>query len=196
MEKALLREKVSLRKENAADFHDELGSRVTKISLYLTLAERSLRDQDDPSTWFAKIRTNITDLSGMFRDLLWVIDPEKDSLSETFYRLKEFGESLFQNPEISFRTSGDFEEQQHILLEAQIKKQVVLIFKEAMNNCVKYADSKKVGLHMKTSEKYATIELKDDGKGFDVASRSNGRGLKNMKDRADKINAQLIMSIH
>ena len=191
LDKAVLKEKVRLRKENAADFHDELGSRVTKISLYLTLAERNLSEQKEVASWFSKIRTNVTDLSGMFRDLLWVIDPEKDSLAETFFRLKEFGEELFQDSNIVFRTYGDFEKQTNKQLDAQTKKQVLLIFKEGMHNAMKYSQAEKITLTFLMENENVGIKLNDNGIGFNIKTKGKGRGLKNMKTRAQKINAEL-----
>ena len=121
----MITEREQLRKENAADFHDELGSKVTKISLYLTLAERSIDQKKELKNWFSKIRENVKELSGGFRDLLWVIDPQKDSLSDTFLRLKDFGEDLFNNSTSDFRTQGYALEAAALTLDPQTKKQVV-----------------------------------------------------------------------
>lgn len=190
-EKALVREREQLRTENAADFHDELGSKVTKISMFLTLAERTLKEHEDPSSWFGKMRENIKDLSGSFRDLLWVIDPKKDTLSDAIVRLKDFGEELFGNTNTHYTTSGFSETLSEIVLDPQTKKQVVLIFKEAMHNCAKYSASTVVELKVESSNGYSSIQLKDNGKGFDVHERSKGRGLINMKNRSEKIGGQL-----
>ncbi len=191
LEKALVREREQLRNENAADFHDELGSKVTKISMYLTLAERTLEEKKDPSNWFGKIRENITDLSGSFRDLLWVIDPKKDSLSDAILRLKDFGEDLFSNTDTHYSTLGYSESLEETMLDPQTKKQVVLIFKEAMHNCAKYSESTLVELTVESSEGYSSIRLKDNGKGFNVHRQSKGRGLTNMKNRSEKIGGNL-----
>lgn len=191
LEKALVREREQLRNENAADFHDELGSKVTKISMFLTLAERTLDEQKDPSNWFGKMRENIKDLSSSFRDLLWVIDPHKDSLSDAFLRLKDFGEDLFSSTKAHYSTSGYSEGLEDTMLDPQTKKQVVLIFKEAMHNCAKYSESTLVELTVENTDGFASIRLKDNGKGFNVHRQSKGRGLTNMKNRSDKIGGHL-----
>jgi len=191
LEKALVREREQLRNENAADFHDELGSKVTKISMFLTLAERTLKEDKDPSTWFGKIRENVKDLSGSFRDLLWVIDPKKDSLSDAILRLKDFGEELFSTTETHYSTNGFSEKLEDTMLDPQTKKQVVLIFKEAMHNCAKYSESTLVELTVESSTGYSSIRLKDNGKGFNVHRQSKGRGLTNMKTRSEKIGGNL-----
>ncbi len=191
LEHALVNEREQLRQENTADFHDELGSKVTKISLFLTLAERSLNDKKDPTEWLIKIRSNIKDLSGGFRDLLWVIDPKKDSLSDVFLRLKDYGEDIFNNGQKQFRAIGNPMDKSNLRLDPQTKKQVVMIFKEAMNNCSKYSECENVELNISSNESYSSIELTDDGKGFNIEKKSKGRGLKNMMVRAKKMNANI-----
>ena len=191
LERALVNEREQLRQENTADFHDELGSKVTKISLFLTLAERNLNERKDPSEWLSKIRENVKDLSGGFRDLLWVIDPKKDSFHDTIQRLKDYGEDLFNNGLKQFSVKGHLEEKREVTLDPKTKKQVVMIFKEAMSNCAKYSECQKVEVIISHSPNTSTIELRDDGIGFEVKKKSKGRGLKNMIDRASKINAEL-----
>ena len=191
LEKALVQEREQLRKENTADFHDELGSKVTKLSLFLTLAERSLQEHKDPSEWFKKIRGNIKDLSGGFRDLLWVIDPQKDSLSDAILRLKDFGEELFDQSQVDFRVSGYKERLYDVILDPQTKKQIVMIFKEAIHNSAKYAHASVIQLDVMANGLFSSVSLTDDGTGFSIHQKSKGRGLKNMRDRAEKIKAQL-----
>ncbi|WP_353778335.1 two-component regulator propeller domain-containing protein [Winogradskyella sp. 3972H.M.0a.05] len=194
LEKALLNERELLRQENTADFHDELGSKVTKISLFLTLAERNIAQQKDPKEWLLKIRENIKDLSGGFRDLLWIIDPKKDSLYDIVLRLKDYGEELFNNGQKDFSIHGNFDEGIHSFLDAQTKKQVLMIFKEAMNNCSKYSECSTVQFKITYTKAFSNFSLEDDGIGFDVSKVSQGRGLKNMYNRAQKISAELEIS--
>ena len=194
LERALLNERERLRQENAADFHDELGSKVAKISLYLTMAERSLVDKEDPLPWFARMRDHIKGLSGDFRDLLWVIDPKKDSLGDAFLRLKDFGEELFNTSEITFKAIGFDIPQAELQVSPQTKKQLIMIFKEAMTNCLKYADCNNVELTLKVNETSFGVSLNDDGQGFNLARKSKGRGLKNMETRAKKISARLTIT--
>lgn len=189
LEKALVQEREQLRQENAADFHDELGSMVTKISMFLTMAERSWQNSEDPSPFFGKIRNNVKGLSTGFRDLLWVIDPQKDSLADTYIRLKEFGEDLFEQSNINFRTSKFQEAFTELALSAKTKKQLIMIFKEAMTNCLKYSNGKRAELIVTTNGQFSKMEFIDDGEGFDVKIKSKGRGLKNMIARAEKISA-------
>lgn len=190
LETAIINEREQLRNENAADFHDELGSMLTKISMFLTMAERNLDGKKDPKPFFQKIRDNTKGLSNGFRDLLWVIDPQKDSLADTFLRLKEFGEDLFEQSPIDFSTSEFQEMFTERMLSPKTKKQLVMIFKEAMNNSLKYSGARKASLYLRTNGKFSKMEFNDNGVGFDINKKSKGRGLKNMKNRAESINVQ------
>ena len=191
VEKAIVEEREKLRQQNTADFHDELGSMLTKISMFLTMAERNLDENKDPKPFFQKIRNNAKGLSTGFRDLLWVIDPQKDSLADTFLRLKEFGEDLFEQSKIDFKTSKFQEKYATLMLNPKTKKQLVMIFKEAMNNCLKYSQGNEVTFNLETSEQFFKMSLSDNGSGFDVDKKSKGRGLRNMKNRAESVGALL-----
>ncbi|MDN5203087.1 two-component regulator propeller domain-containing protein [Fulvivirgaceae bacterium BMA10] len=191
LERALINEREQLRKENTADFHDELGNKISKISLFLTMAERSVADKGDLISWLDKIRNNVNELSIGFRDLLWVIDPAKDSLYDAYIRLKDFGEDLFKNTDIIFTSASQYIDQESMILDAQTKKQIIMIFKEAMNNSFKYAEGTKVHFQLEVNNGIVSISLSDDGRGFEINSKSNGRGLVNMKNRAERIRAHL-----
>ncbi len=193
METAIVKQREQLRNENAADFHDELGSMVTKISMFLTMAERNFEEGKDPTHFFHKIRNNIKGLSTGFRDLLWVIDPQKDSLADTFLRLKEFGEDFFEQSTINFKTSKFQEVFEDCMLSPKTKKQVVMIFKEAMTNAIKYSDGTEAQLLLESNGAFSKMEFRDNGSGFNVSKKSKGRGLKNMEARSKKMNANIVI---
>jgi signal transduction histidine kinase len=67
-----------------------------------------------------------------------------------------------------------------------------MIFKEAMNNCLKYSSAKKVMLEASLPEDdRLELRLIDNGKGFDMEHINRGHGLDNMHIRAQRINGRL-----
>ena len=191
IEKARFEEREILRKQNAADFHDELGHRLTKISLFLELTDRSLGDSKLAKQYLSKIKNNASDLSEGIRDLIWSLDPKKDSLYQTMTRLQEFGDKLFDFAEVKFKTNGINESLDQKTLEPNVRKHILLIFKEAMNNCLKYADCENAILKIESNGLFYKIVFEDDGKGFLINDVHKGYGLENLKARAQKINADL-----
>lgn len=186
-------ERELLREKNAADFHDELGHRLTKVSLFLELAEREAKENSNLTTFLKKIKTNTIGLSEGIRDLIWSLDPKKDTLFQTIIRLQEFGDRLFEFSNINFKMESVDNSFEKIDLEPETRKHVLMIFKEAMNNSLKYSDAEKAMLHSQTENGHVEIIFKDDGKGFDLFQKRKGYGLKNMKDRAEKINGIIEM---
>lgn len=190
-------ERDRLRKKHAADFHDELGHRFTKISLFLELANRRASNTGEVQNYLAKIRQHTSALSDGVRDLIWGLDPQKDNLYQTLLRLQEFGDNLFEYANIEFHTSGIQSSLSAINLSADDKRQILFIFKEAMNNCLKHAQAKKTALVFCITKGIATLKFKDDGLGFKhTPSLKQGYGLKNMQQRALKLDGELTIDSH
>ncbi len=190
IERARFDERELLRKRNAADFHDELGHRLTKISLFLELAERQIDNGTPIRQYLSKIKHNASELSGGIRDLIWTLDPKKDSLYQTLIRLQEFGDQLFDYSGIHFKTRGISNGLNELKLEPDSRKHLLLIFKEAMNNCLKYSEAQNADLEVLIENETIQIVFKDNGKGFEIEGVSKGYGLKNMENRAEKIDGQ------
>ena len=182
----------AMRKKNAADYHDELGHRLTKISLLLSMAEN---DEGQAKTngisILSKLKENVQALSEGVKDLIWSIDPDKDSLFETFFRLQEFGDQLFTFSDIDFKTEKIAQHMSDYAIDAGVRKHILLLFKEAMNNCLKYSQASSALLTIAPSDNGYLLSFQDDGVGFDMLHSRPGYGLQSMRERANKINATL-----
>ncbi|MDX2250260.1 MAG: two-component regulator propeller domain-containing protein [Bacteroidia bacterium] len=189
LEKARTDEREQVRKNAAADFHDELGNKLTKISLFLELAKRQASLTQRPL--LQKVETNVQTLSEGVRDLIWVLDPEKDSLYDTLVHLKDFGDALFEQTDITFRTEGIRPDLEKIKIPLSTRRHLVLLFKEAMNNSLKYAGGNEVFFRANHYGERLTLSFQDRGKGLGEEVLGTGYGLKNMRERAQKIGATL-----
>ncbi|MEZ4775177.1 MAG: two-component regulator propeller domain-containing protein [Bacteroidia bacterium] len=187
LETARAEEREQVRKNAAADFHDELGNKLTKINLFIELAKRQASQTQQPL--LQKVENNVQALSDGMRDLIWVLDPDQDSLYDTIVHIKDFGDGLFEHTETRFRTTGISPELEKIRLTLPVRRHLVLIFKEAMNNALKYAGGGDVFFRVHYVEGSLSIEFQDQGKGLDKEGQRTGYGLKNMQERAGKIGA-------
>lgn len=73
-------------------------------------------------------------------------------------------------------------------MNTSFKLNIVRIIQEVINNTLKHGDASNIGLQIRTSHKFLTILYKDDGKGFEMNSSSDGLGGKNMAMRIDLLN--------
>jgi ligand-binding sensor domain-containing protein/signal transduction histidine kinase len=191
IERAKAEERERVRKKNAADFHDEAGHLLTKITLFLELARRQSPGRSALGEYLDKIEEHTKSLAGGMRDFIWGLDPEKDTLLDTLTRLRDFGNRLFQDSEVRFTAGPLAEEFRHIIQEIDDRRAIVFIFKEAMHNCLKHAHARNARLDAALENGKLRITFSDDGRGFSTAEKSDGYGVKNMHSRATKIGASL-----
>ncbi len=184
------REAERVRKKAAQDFHDELGHKLTKISLFTAIIKRNPCD-DTLHHYIERIDQTAKSVSGNLRDFIWNLDPNKDSLYDTMIRLKDFGDDLFDKTGIAFRTAGIEERLKPIKLTLDWRQQLTRIIKEAMHNILKHSDCHNVLLEVSSANGELVIVLHDDGRGMNDDGEGNGFGLDNMKERARKLGGHL-----
>lgn len=184
-----------VRKNAAADFHDELGHKLTVISLFANVVKSSLppEQQVAMTPHLEKIVNTSSSLYLSMKDLLWVLDPKKDSLYDMALMLKDFSDQLFDKSGVAFYTEGINDDMKGFNLLMPQKRHIALIFKEVMNNSMKHSQCKNTSLAFNWDKEahHLQITFKDDGKGFNPQDANTGNGLVNLKDRAQKVNGTI-----
>lgn len=189
---ARMRDIERVRKKAAADFHDELGHKLTKISLFSELAGRQLNGHlPETGDYIKRIHHISGSLYHNMRDFLWTLDPAKDTLFEVAIKLKDFGDEFFDNTGIHFRAEGIDQQLEGLTLSMDWKRHLVLIFKEAMNNILRHAECTNVLLTIERRQQTILITLSDDGKGIALPVAVGSHGIGNMRDRAERLGARL-----
>jgi signal transduction histidine kinase len=75
-------------------------------------------------------------------------------------------------------------------LPNSVEAELYRIAQEALNNCVKHSQADRISVHIKYSDKIFSMQISDNGIGFDTKSitQSSGMGLRGMKERVKRIN--------
>ncbi|GAB4296425.1 MAG: hypothetical protein Kow0098_19600 [Ignavibacteriaceae bacterium] len=181
-----------IRKKTAADFHDELGHRLTRITLLTELIRKKLQNTfPEIHPLLEKISDNSIQLYNGTKDFIWAIDPQKDSLYELMIRLKDFGDELFNEAGLHFEVEGLSDEMRNAKLNMDWKRHLTLIFKEGMTNSLKHSHANHVKLNASVTGDEVKILLSDDGEGFEPESTTGGTGLRNIRIRAEKLNGKI-----
>ncbi len=192
IEKAKAGERELVREQASRDYHDELGHKLTRISLYSRRAKKQINSGTPQLTEeLNSIIETSNSLHSGAKDLIWALNPEEDTLYDASVRLKDFGNELFDNMGIIFKMSDTPDDFKNYKLSMNSKRHLIYIFKEGMNNILKYSECKNVSLEIKTENNVVEIILKDDGKGFIMNNGSKGYGLKNIASRAKQINGDI-----
>lgn len=188
--KARENERDVFRKKMARDFHDEAGNKITRISLITDTIARKSKNSDLEKT-LHKLQDNIQDLRLGMTDFIWVLDPGKDSLSETLRRFMEFTNDTFEYSDINFKMDPVEPHLSEVVMPSNIRRHFLLIMKEAITNIIKHAHPTRVKFTYSNKGPTWTFNILDNGKGFDISELSRINGLNNMKSRAKKIDGTL-----
>ena len=191
MERIRLREQETLRKEIARDFHDEMGNQLTRIINYVSLLKLNGANPKNGSQTdlYSKVEDSAKYLYTGTRDFIWSIDPGNDELSKLFLHIRDFGEKLFEEKNISFRAFNEVKEK--CKLPYGFSREANLIFKEAMTNAFKYSRAGNVSLLLVRVDDAFEMSFEDDGVGFYTGDIEQSNGLRNIRERADRIGAIL-----
>ena len=119
------------------------------------------------------------------------MDTEKSSLYDTVVYLKDFGDEMFDKTGVNFKVHGVNKDFEHIRLFVGWRRQLVLLFKEAMHNALKHAKCKNVTFDCSVVINTLRMESNDDGIGIQNKNNNHGLGLSNMKNRAEKLGGRL-----
>lgn len=171
------------------DLHDNIGSQLTFIIssvdnmkyLFKSSDEKLNNKLQDISSF---TRTTITQL----RDTIWALNKEQITFDDLANRLQKYIETAkLAQEQIQFEFSNQLKN--NFSLNTIQGVNCHRIVQEAINNAIKYSAATKVKLNISEAEKDITIQITDDGIGFNLTDISMGNGLQNMKSRADKIKA-------
>jgi signal transduction histidine kinase len=129
-------------------------------------------------------------------DIVWAINPRKDSLANLTQRMRRFATDLLTARRISVRFDAD-ERQGALAIGADKRRHVFLIFKESINNIVRHAACRHVAIDLRVRHDSLVLTVADDGLGVASAHggvASDGQGIANMHARARELGGTLTIA--
>lgn len=181
-----------LRTKIASDLHDEVGSSLTKISIYSELVQNGLSEKEK-ATYLKSIGGLSREVVSTMSDIVWSIDNNNDTLTELINRMKDFATEVLEAKEIDFEFIL-YKAEGNKMLEPILRQNIYLIFKEAVNNAVKHSKATHLKISI-TSQPNFELRIEDNGIGLPQQQTHSGNGLRNMKRRAESIGGTISFSI-
>jgi signal transduction histidine kinase/sugar lactone lactonase YvrE len=180
-----------VRNRIAGDLHDEVGSSLSAITMGSQLAAK-LHGDATPQVQEILARIGETSSASLrsMSDIVWAIDPGHDEGEALVARMKRIAEELLASKgvNIAFSLAGDVE---GMKLPMGVRKDLVLIFKEAVHNCSKHAAAQNLLIGLERLGSRLRLRIRDDGRGFDPLLHPDGHGLGSMARRAAALGARL-----
>lgn len=176
-----------LRTAIAADLHDHIGAGLTEIAI---LSEIVAHRTGGAAPELGKVADTARQLLDKMNEIVWLVNPRRDSLHDLFVRLKDSYSELFSHAGVLFRAT-DLALFERVRLPMSYRENLYLIFKEALNNSLRHSGCQEIELAVALQGRRLEVVLRDDGRGFDPGGKGKGNGLGNMKSRAERIGGRL-----
>jgi signal transduction histidine kinase len=170
----------------AHDLHDDLGARVTEISLLSALLQHNLAFPKEARDEFTRISQMSRELVSSLYQTVWSVNPENDNLDALGNYLCQMVNRMCEQTKIRCRFEIA-ELPNQIPISSQTRHNIIMAVKEAVHNVIKHAMASEICIHLTYNENLLTISIQDNGRGFQPAERSAGHGLTNMKRRIESV---------
>lgn len=180
----------SLRKQIASDLHDDIGSTLSSINILSNIAMQKKMPEEYLNRQMASINEHSKRMMESMDDMVWAINPLNDNMESLAVKMKEWASEFCEisGIQLSFTIIENIVSQP---LDVEKRKNLFLIFKEAVNNAIKYSGCSHLQVSFSKEGNVLAMEVQDDGKGFDTAIKQWGNGLRNMRERSLAVNGNI-----
>ena len=182
----MLKKEHETRTRIASDLHDEVGGSLT--GLYLQIQVMEIRAKKKKKSRLSKVTTIIDESITKMRDLVWSIDARSDTWGKMLERMEDFASDTLSPRDI--RYVFHYRIQPHKPIDAHLKHNLYLIFKEAIHNIAKHSNASEATIDFEEKDGHLVMQIQDNGRPQEKGAGS-GQGLQNMKMRAERIRAEL-----
>ena len=187
-------EVANIRAHIAADLHDDIGSSLSQIAVLSEVLRKQLGRQE------AAVSKNISQINRVSQealdsmsDIVWAINPQQDHLNDLVRKMRRVASEVLPARDIAFRFTAP-SEAPDLKLGAEIRRQVFLMFKEAINNLVRHSQCTSADIELKIERMWLLLKVVDNGVGFEPDGVGEGNGLVSLRRRASALGGETIVS--
>ena len=188
-----MRQQEALEKERARiarDIHDQVGANLTQVSLLGELVEG---DKDHPAEVAAharQISQTALETTRALDEIVWTVNPSNDTLDGLITYVCKYAQEYLALAALRYRLEVP-PQLPNIPISPELRHNVFLAAKEAVNNIVKHSGAKAVWLRLRLEPGRFTLEIEDNGRGLSEGAADKGRnGLPNMRKRLQDVGGE------
>jgi signal transduction histidine kinase/streptogramin lyase len=194
-----LEEQEALHKERARiakDIHDDVGANLTQIALLGDLARQDGESGGASASRMDTISTTARQAVKSLDEIVWAVNPRNDTLAHLIDYTGQFAVDYLRP--VGIRCRLDLPDQTPSReISTDVRHNLFLVVKEALNNVVKHAKATEVWLRVAVSDAGLQVCVEDNGRGFDEPpQREDADGLRNMRQRCRDIGGDCRIESH
>ncbi|RLD18956.1 MAG: hypothetical protein DRI69_09445 [Bacteroidetes bacterium] len=184
----LLRKEEQTRSRISSDLHDEIGTSLTRISLQTQLLELQLTGKHKEA--ISRIGDVVDNSIVRLRDLVWSVDMSSDRWEAVLARMEAYAYETLRPRDIvfEFNVHGINSDK---LLKPLDKRNIYLIFKEAINNVSKHSTGDTASAVINNDHHSFTMIIRNSTSSQSENSKADGNGLSNLVMRAERLGGSL-----
>jgi signal transduction histidine kinase len=114
----------------------------------------------------------------------------RDRSSDLLQRMRSFANDVLSGSNIDFTFRVTAPEGQ-VRIPTEIRREVYLIFKEAVNNLARHSGSTRAEIAISIEHGQLELRVEDNGNGLGSRCPEDGHGLRNMRERAARIGGRI-----
>jgi ligand-binding sensor domain-containing protein/signal transduction histidine kinase len=180
----------SLRRQIASDVHDDVGAGLAQIAVLTEVARN--RTSGEARSQLEEVARLARSLRESMSDIVWAVDPRRDTLGDLVQRLRGVAYNLFADESVRFELRAPAEELfGRTALAPDLRRHLLLASKELLSNAARHSGASRVELEIALQPGALALSVQDDGRGFDPAVRGAGHGLQGLGERARALRGQL-----
>lgn len=193
-ERAIQEERYRTRDRIARDLHDDLASTVGSANFFIESVKTQLKDAPKQAKEFLdKTSSLLTEAEEAMSDIVWSVSPQHDTLESLLARIRLTTVDICKANRIKYEVDIAGDITKHTLID-DVRRGVYLIFKESINNAVRHASASMIRVTFRVEGDFLILAIQDNGKGIPSGEDAEvptkrGHGLRNMKKRAEEIQA-------
>lgn len=194
-EKAIQEERLRTRERIARDLHDDLASTVGSAGFFIESVKSQMKDATTQAKEFLdKTSSLLTEAEEAMSDIVWSVSPKHDTLESLLARMRLTTADLCRPNQIKYEVAFP-ENPGAVALPEEVRRNIYLIFKEALTNAVRHSGASLIRLACAMHGNTIELRIVDNGKGMplaeELASTKRGHGVRNMKKRAEEVGGEL-----
>lgn len=192
-QKIKFQEQLALEKQRqkiTADLHDDIGASLSSLQINSAVAGQLLtKDIQAAKNLLTKIQEQTRNLADKIGDIVWSMKPGKDEFMSLSRRVKNFASEILGSSRMAYSVNIE-PAVDKLVKDIALRKNLVLIMKEAINNTAKYSQANQVTIGMQHNDGHIYLQVVDNGVGFNLM-QATGNGIDNMRKRAGELGGTL-----
>jgi len=190
---ARLRALERLRIQIAANLHDDVGARLTKVAMVTETMQREIPVTERVWPYVQTISQTTGEIIRAMDEIVWTINPKNETLDHLANYVFQYAQEYFQDTGIRCRL--DLPAQlPDWPMSTESRHNLFMAVKEALNNVLKHARASEVSITLSVSGSATVITITDNGCGFTPTSATrSGNGLENMRRRLEQLGGRFLL---